>query len=63
MNTLNTKVSVITCCRLTEAELRYKNRDSRPEDLERIQELRIAVNDQEKKIDELLVRLNSLFLQ
>ena len=52
---------LFTCCRLTEAELRYKTRDSRPEDLDRIRELRMAVGDQEKRIEELLVRLSLFF--
>ena len=41
---------------LDEAEERYANRDSRPEDLELIEQLRYAVHDKEARIKALNVR-------
>lgn len=46
---------VLSIHRLTESERRYRSRDSKPEDLEAIQELRLIVQEQERKIKELVV--------
>lgn len=43
-------------CRLSEADLRYKHRESRPEDLDKIQKLMAAVSELERRIKELIVR-------
>ena len=41
--------------RLSEWEHRYKMRESKPEDLEAIRELRMTVREQEQKIKDLVV--------
>ena len=41
--------------RLEEAEERYNNRDSRPEDLELIQQLRDAIAEREARMKQLIV--------
>ena len=45
------------CYRLEEAEDRYNSRDSRPEDLELIQQLRDAVLEREERMKALVVSL------
>ena len=42
-------------CRLAESERRYHNRESRPEDLEVIRDLRVKLREQEQKMKELVV--------
>ena len=41
--------------RLAELEHRYRSRESRPEDLEAIKELKLTVQEQERKMKELIV--------
>ena len=41
--------------RLAELEHRYRSRESRSEDLEAIKELRLTVQEQERKMKELIV--------
>lgn len=41
--------------RLSEAELKYRNRESRPEDIERITELNKIAGELERRLKELLV--------
>lgn len=41
--------------RLAESEHRYHNRESRPEDLEAIRDLRVKLREQEQKMKELVV--------
>ena len=41
--------------RLAESERRYRSRESRPDDLEAIRELKLTVQEQERKMKELIV--------
>ena len=45
--------------RLAAAELRYKSRESRPEDLQSIRELKAIVKEHEHKMRELVVSLSA----
>ena len=48
-------LSIICISRLEEAEERYANRESRPEDLELIEQLRSAILEKEERINALVV--------
>lgn len=48
-------------CRLEEAEERYRNRESRPEDLERIRQLQEAIVQREQALKRMMVSASSDF--
>ena len=43
------------CCRISEWQRRYHARDSKPEDLETIKELKMIVREQQQKMKEFIV--------
>ena len=45
----------VFCCRISEWQRRYHARDSKPEDLETIKELKMIVREQEQKMREFIV--------
>ena len=49
------KYMCLLASRLSEVERRYKSRDSKPEDIETIKELRFIVQEQERKMKDLIV--------
>ena len=50
---------VLVGCRLEQADLKYRNRESRPEDLDAIENLRSKVVEQELECQKLVVSTRS----
>ena len=46
---------ILVCCRLEQADVKYRNRESRPEDLDAIENLKAKVVEQELECQKLVV--------